>query len=595
MDKSTIPEIVRSAEYNYIHSTTKLGEFVDWDMHGTVEKITAYLNSKHISGDKDSLGREKPFFNIVTAAVNIWYRATDLDRKDIVIRPDNSSTIISAFLATVLLQNWMRKQRFGVFLNSWGRTLAQYGSAISKFVEKDGELIPTVIPWNRLICDPTDFYALPVIERLYKTPSQLRKIKEYDQGAVENLIASKITRKNLDGSTKDTRNEFVELYEVHGELPKALLMKNPQDKDWETYTQQIHVVSYSLNKDSKYDDYTLYRGKEKKNPYRKDDLIEEDGRTLSIGAVESLFDAQWMQNHTMKNMKDTLDLSSKLIFQTADANYVGRNVLSAIETGDILIHSPEKPLTQINNSKSDIVALQNFSTQWKVLAQEITSTPDAVRGNTLPSGTPFSLGVLLTNNASSLFEIMTENKGHAIEDMLRIFVIPHLKTKMDTKEEVMAILEDRDIKKIDAIYIPKAAIKLHNDRFKEMTLNGEIPRAFDQVAMENQVKQSLASQGNQRSFDPGEISWKEVTKDLEWNLEVGVTNEPMDKQVMLTTLNTVLQSIAGNPLILQDENAKLIFGKILSLAGAISPIELSTAAAAPVNPALLPAKQLTPA
>src|SRR3990167_3873159 len=535
MDKSTIPEIVRSAEYNYIHSTTKLGEFVDWDMHGTVEKITAYLNSKHISGDKDSLGREKPFFNIVTAAVNIWYRATDLDRKDIVIRPDNSSTIISAFLATVLLQNWMRKQRFGVFLNSWGRTLAQYGSAISKFVEKDGELIPTVIPWNRLICDPTDFYALPVIERLYKTPSQLRKIKEYDQGAVENLIASKITRKNLDGSTKDTRNEFVELYEVHGELPKALLMKNPQDKDWETYTQQIHVVSYSLNKDSKYDDYTLYRGKEKKNPYRKDDLIEEDGRTLSIGAVESLFDAQWMQNHTMKNMKDTLDLSSKLIFQTADANYVGRNVLSAIETGDILIHSPEKPLTQINNSKSDIVALQNFSTQWKVLAQEITSTPDAVRGNTLPSGTPFSLGVLLTNNASSLFEIMTENKGHAIEDMLRIFVIPHLKTKMDTKEEVMAILEDRDIKKIDAIYIPKAAIKLHNDRFKEMTLNGEIPRAFDQVAMENQVKQSLASQGNQRSFDPGEISWKEVTKDLEWNLEVGVTNEPMDKQVMLTT------------------------------------------------------------
>ena len=595
MDKSTIPEIVRSAEYNYIHSTTRLGEFVDWDMYGTVEKITAYLNSKHISGDKDSLGREKPFFNIVTAAVNIWYRATDLDRKDIVIRPDNSSTIISAFLATVLLQNWMRKQRFGVFLNSWGRTLAQYGSAISKFVEKDGELIPTVIPWNRLICDPTDFYALPVIERLYKTPSQLRKIKEYDQGAVENLIASKITRKNLDGSTKDTRNEFVELYEVHGELPKALLMKNPQDKDWDTYTQQIHVVSYSLNKDSKYDDYTLYRGKEKKNPYRKDDLIEEDGRTLSIGAVESLFDAQWMQNHTMKNMKDTLDLSSKLIFQTADANYVGRNVLSAIETGDILIHSPEKPLTQINNSKSDIVALQNFSTQWKVLAQEITSTPDAVRGNTLPSGTPFSLGVLLTNNASSLFEIMTENKGHAIEDMLRIFVIPHLKTKMDTKEEVMAILEDRDIKKIDAIYIPKAAIKLHNDRFKEMTLNGEIPRAFDQVAMENQVKQSLASQGNQRSFDPGEISWKEVTKDLEWNLEVGVTNEPMDKQVMLTTLNTVLQSIAGNPLILQDENAKLIFGKILSLAGAISPIELSTAAAAPVNPALLPAKQLTPA
>src|SRR3990167_1505201 len=130
MDKSTIPEIVRSAEYNYIHSTTKLGEFVDWDMHGTVEKITAYLNSKHITGDKDSLGREKPFYNIVTAAVNIWYRATDLDRKDIVVIPSKITDVGLAFIATVHLQEWMKRERFGVFLNQWGRTLAQFGSAI---------------------------------------------------------------------------------------------------------------------------------------------------------------------------------------------------------------------------------------------------------------------------------------------------------------------------------------------------------------------------------------------------------------------------------------------------------------------------------
>lgn len=589
MDRDNICEIIRNAEYNYIHSTTKLGEFVDWDMRGTLEKITAYLNSKHTSGDRDSLGREKPFFNIVTAAVNIWYRATDIDRKDIIVRADNSSTEIGAFLATVLLQNWMRRARFGVFLNSWGRTLSQYGSAVSKFVEKDGELNCSVIPWNRLIVDPTDFYALPVIERIYKTPSQLRKIKEYDQGAVENLINSKVSRKNLDGSEKDTRNEFIELYEVHGEFPVALLKKNPSDKDWETYSQQIHVVSYALNKDSKYDDFTLYRGKEKKNPYMITHLIEEDGRTLAIGAVEYLFDAQWMQNHTMKNMKDTLDLSSRLIFQTADTNYVGRNVLSAIETGDILVHAPERPLTQINNSKSDIVALQNFSNQWKVLAQELTNTTDSERGINPPSGTPYSTTALLTQKSSSLFEIMTENKGHSIEDMLRIHVIPFLKTKMNTKEEIVGILEDRDIKKIDSIYVPKKAIQLHNDRFKKMALNREIPPEFDQMAMENEVRQGLSSQGNQRFFDPEDLTWSEVTKDLEWNLEVGVTNEPTDKQTVLQTLGTVLQSIAGNPLILQDANARMVFSKILSLAGAVSPIELSTSASAPVPPALNPA------
>ena len=76
MDKTTIYETIRKAEHAYINGTVKLGDYVDWSMHDTIEKETAYLNSKHTSGEKDSLGREKPFFNIITAAINIWYRAT---------------------------------------------------------------------------------------------------------------------------------------------------------------------------------------------------------------------------------------------------------------------------------------------------------------------------------------------------------------------------------------------------------------------------------------------------------------------------------------------------------------------------------------
>ncbi|MCK6462872.1 MAG: hypothetical protein L6Q29_03600 [Candidatus Pacebacteria bacterium] len=573
----SIHEIIRDAENNYIFGTTKLGNYVDFQMHDTIEKIAAYYYSKHTSGDKDSLGRDKPFFNIVVAATNIWYRATDIDRKDVNISATKSSGIVLSFLGTVLLQNWMRKARFGVYLNQWGRILAQYGSAVSKFVETDGELLCSVIPWNRIICDPVDFNALPMIEKIYKTPAQLRKIKEYDQTVVESLISATTTRKTLQGQTKDLKSDFIELFEVHGELPVALLKKEPKDEDWKEYRQQVHVVSYVQNKSGEYDDFTLYKGKEKKNPYMLHHLIEEDGRTLAIGAIEYLFDAQWMQNHSIKNMKDTLDLASKLIFQTADPVFAGRNVLSAIETGDILIHKENLPLTQINNSKADIVAFQNFSNQWKVLAQEITSTPDALRGNTLPSGTPYSLGAYLGQQANSLFEVMTENKGLAIEDMLREFIIPHLKTKMDTKDEVAAILQDHDIQKIDAIYIPKEAIRRYNSQAKEMVLNGQMPPVFNQAEIENQVRSELSPLGNQRFFTPEDITWNEALKNLEWEAEVNITNENKDKQAALTTLSTILQSIASNPAILQDPNAKLIFNKILNTVGNVSPIELSMA------------------
>ena len=73
---------------------TTISEYVEFDMRDTLEKIDAYINSKHISGETDSLGREKPFFNIVNATVNVWYRATDIDRKNIRILASRSNQTV---------------------------------------------------------------------------------------------------------------------------------------------------------------------------------------------------------------------------------------------------------------------------------------------------------------------------------------------------------------------------------------------------------------------------------------------------------------------------------------------------------------------
>lgn len=579
MEQDTIQSLVRKAEQNYVSGTTTLSKYVQHSMFETIERIDAYLNSKHISGSKDSLGRDKPFFNIVTAAVNIWYRATDIDRKDIRIKATKSSEEILAFLATVHLRNWMKKTQFGVFLNQWGRALSRYGSAVVKFVEKDGTLYASVVPWNRIIVDSVDFKNNIKIEKLYLTPAQLRSHPEYDQEQVENLIANaQGGRETLDKQKKDTLSGYIELYEVHGELP--LLYLTGRDSDAKIYRQQMHVVSFIEAKAGTYEDFSLYKGKEKKDPYMITHLIEEDGRTLSIGAVEHLFEAQWMQNHSIKTMKDTLDLASRLIFQTSDGNFIGRNVLKAVETGDILITKINEPLTQLNNSKQDITSLQNFANQWRVLAQELTSTPDALRGNTMPSGTPYSLGTLLAQNAGSLFEIMTENKGLAIEEMLRVHVIPHLKTKLNNADEVAATLESHDLTKIDSIFVPKEAIRQYNRSAIDTMLSGNIPSPYQPDLAEQGVKDQLATQGATRFFttdDAKKTNWNELFKDFEWECEVEVTNESVDKQAVLTTLSSMLQTAVNNP-----ELYKLISSKIMEVTGVISPIEVKTATAQPM-------------
>lgn len=579
----TVAEIVRRNENSYIYGTTTHSEYVQHSMYETIQKIDAYLNSKHTSGNVDSLGREKPFFNIVTAAVNIWYRATDIDRKDMRVKATKSKDTLPAFLATAVLQDWMKRENFGTFLNEWGRSLARYGSSVVKFVVKDGTLYPMVMPWNRMIVDSVAFDDSPKIEILELNEAQLRQRRGYDPVMVENLCNALSARQTQNKARKDTLNDFIRLYEVHGMLPLATLKMSRNEEytqaDCENYVQQMHVISFVAGKNKgQYDDYTVMCGKEAKDPYMLTHLIEEDGQTLSIGAVQHLFEAQWMVNHTAKAIKDQLDIASKLIFQTADQNFVGANALLAIEQGDIMTHQPNMPLSQVPNNSHDITSLQSFQQSWKALAQDITSTTDAISGNSMPSGTAYRQVAILNQESHSLFEMMIENKGLALEDMLRRYVIPYLKkAKLANSKEISAILDDYGVKQIEDMYVKSEVVKRMNGHAFQQALNGQ-PPSQTPGQVQGDVQGELQGGGNARFFTPddiGDVQWKDVLKDIEWEVEVDITDETSNKEATLTTLTTVLQTIAANPSVLSDPTAKMLFNKILLAAGEVSPLELA--------------------
>lgn len=591
MQIKSIGELVRKQENDYINGTTTISKYVSYSMYDVIETISAYLNSKHTSGQFDSLNREKPFFNIVTAVANIWYRATDIDTSNIKVRATKSKDWIDSFLATIYLQDWMKKNRFGVFLNEWGRVLSRYGSAVVKTVKNKDGLSISVIPWDSLIVDTVDFDNNPKIEVLQLTEAQLRLNKSYDQEAVTAMINAKQTRETLDKKNKDTKNDYYMIYEVHGLLPLSML--NGREEDENTFVQQMHVVSFvggkKKGKDD-YEDFTLYSGRESKDPYRITHLIKEDNRTLSIGAVEHLFEAQWMVNHSTKAIKDQLDLASKLFFQTSDVNFVGQNALSAIETGDILIHSINQPLTQANNASHDITSLQNFAVQWKSLGNEITGISEAMLGAAPKSGTAWRQTEALLQESYNLFELMTENKGLYIVDMMREDIIPYIKTKIDTSEEVSAVLKNYDIDRIDGIYIKNMSVKMVNDKIKEMMLSGEMVTQEGQTLMlaesEKDIKQALNQLGNQRFFSPDEIgdkTWKEQFKDLEWDLEIDVTGEQKNTQEALATLNTALQ-VMLNPAYEQSPKAQRVVNRILEMTGTISPLEMEAIPSPQIQP-----------
>lgn len=590
---TSVGELIRKQEDNYIRGGVNISEYVLFDMYDTINTIEAYLNSKHTSGQFDSLGREKPFFNIVIAASNIWFRATDIDRKNIRIKATKYKDTINAFLATVHIQRWMREVNFGQFLNDWGRVLARYGSASCKFVEKDGQLIPSVTPWNRLISDPIDYDNNVKIEIMEVTEAQLRKNLNYDQNVVESLCDARRVRETIKRKKKDNKSDYIKLYEIHGELPLSYITKKESDED--VFQQQMAVICYEASDGkNKFDDYILYAGREAKEPNMITHLIEEDGRTLSIGAVEHLFQSQWMENQNKKAMKDHLDLASKIIFQTADESFLETNALNSIENGDVLVHALGKPLTQVANNAQNFSALQAFGQEWKVLGNEIAGISESMLGQAAPSGTAWRQVDALLQESHSLFELMTENKGLYLEKMFREYIIPFIKKKMNHSKEIAHDLEANDIDFIDAKYIKATAVKESNRIMKEKVLKGEMPTPQDQQALTDSLhtgmKQAMNETGNQRFFKPSEISdktWKEQFDGMEWDLEVDVTGEGYDYKEALATMNTALQVIM-NPAYDQNPQAKMVVTKILSKSGYFSPLELSQVKSSPL-PAAPPA------
>jgi hypothetical protein len=247
-----------------------------------------------------------------------------------------------------------------------------------------------------------------------------------------------------------------------------------------------------------------------------------------------------------------------------------------------MVYQNGMPLTQIANNSHDITSLQSFQNQWQAVGNQINGISEAMMGETPPSGTAWRLQEAVLNESHSLFELMTENKGLSLIEMLTKYVIPYLKKKMDTTEEIAEILTDYQIEWIDSKFVPNQIIARVNDEKKRIILGGQIyDTGMEESFMQSEqqaIEDILSKQGNQRFIKPSDIkgeTWKKSLEDLEWELDYDITGESRDTRSAMTTLSSVLQTIAGLQGQPMSPEMKLVFDKILNLTGSISPLEIS--------------------
>ncbi len=602
MEKKITTELkTMQSEYEQGYVTIMEGlSFSQWQ---TIRMCEFYSNSKYMGGtgmgfnnanaattvNRDEMGRDAPFYNIVNFRVTIAKVATDLDIKDINMESDEPKDFVRTMLLRREAYEWMKLSGFSQFLNRMGYTRAKYGGVLVKKYETDGELDLQVVQWKNAVTDQIQVQGNPIMENHWMTPAELLRKRKVWKNVEEVLEHNSDVSEAKRYGVKEISNRIC-VTEMEGEFPKAFL-KDALDEEildddkWE-YTQQRYYVADVYGKG-----YVMHAEEIKDTNYRYLAWEEMEGRGLGRGVIEDSEEAQVWTNDAIKNEKNAMDLAGKVVLKT-NSKKLGNNILE-VDNGKIFELEDDKDLNVLNLAPSALGEFQNQIQRWKEQADGATSSYDAIAGEAPPSGTPYSQTALLNQIASKPFDYRREEAGIFLSKIFEEWVIPYLVKKLKKKHILASDFTEEELAMIDQDF----AVDRANKKVKENLLNGEYTSPEQYQAL-IQAEKLI---GTKRYLEMPDGYFDGI----EAKVTVDPTGEMKNKQAILQSLSTIMGDVVksynpntGTFGVFEDPRLSRIFGRVVELSGAgISPASLGigaknaqTSATAPVA-SQMPAEQ----
>jgi hypothetical protein len=196
-------------ETNFSNPITVIDGY-DWNFKDHVRKTTLYKNSVFLGGQDDN----KPFRNIIIPIVNLQYRATGFDVKDIELYVDEVKNYFKSFLVRKYHDKWAREEEIDTFIDEMVESYVDYGGALTKNLK--GEAKPEAVPLQRLaFCDQTDLLGGSICEKHFYSPEFLMDMvkKGWDKDSVEMAINVSENRKKVGDEEFDVPDNYVAVYE----------------------------------------------------------------------------------------------------------------------------------------------------------------------------------------------------------------------------------------------------------------------------------------------------------------------------------------------------------------------------------------------
>src|SRR3990167_6129974 len=499
---SDIFSYIQEQETNY-KRPIPLNEIWRWSMSDHVKTSFLYDNSQLLTGKDDF----KPVKNITRPILNLQHRTEDIEVKDVQVYVDDPEKYHLSFLVKKYHDDvFVKENDMDTFFDELNVSRIDFGGGSSKRL---GAPAPEVVPLQSIaFCDQSDMLSGPIGIKHFYSPDQLLGMSRVGWGNKENgatielkdlVILSREEKKDdQEGQVKKTPGKYIEVYEVHGTLPKQFA--NKEDRAGE-YEPQIFIVAFYQKKDDpgNQSGVILYTAPEKKSPFK---LIKRDpvyGRALGFGGAEELFEPQVWVNYDMIRMQDMLDAAAKTILITSDSTLAAKHPtgLKEMENLEFLEEDKDSNTRQLDTFPRNLRLFENSVAQWEAHAQQMGAANDSIMGQSPASGTPFKLQELVTDESRGLHDYRRGQYAKHLEEIYQDWIIPHIQKKITQGTKFLSELSLEDLQ-----YVKEKIIANQMKYWKnEKVLNGMTWFPDEEEAYAKKVEEDFRKKGSKHFIE----------------------------------------------------------------------------------------------
>lgn len=568
---NTIFDFIKTQEAMY-RKPIPLNDVWNWSMYDHIQTSFLYTNSQLLTGKDDF----KPVKNITRPILNLQHRTEDIELKDVQIYVDDPDKYHLSFLVKKYHDDVFAVENdLDTFFDELNTSRIDYGAGLSKQLNKP---CPEVVPLQSIVfCDQTDMLSGPIGIKHYYSPDQLLEMEKVGWGSESNgatisipdLITLSRDEKKDDqnGQIAQTPGRYIEVYEVHGNLPKKFADRGDESGKYET---RLYIVAFYQKKSSAEEvGVILYTAPEAESPFK---LIKRDpvhGRALGFGGAEELFEAQVWVNYDMIRIQGMLDAASKTILKASGSNGVAiaqKNKVRDMDNLEIIDVGPDGDLSQVDTFPRNMQLFDKSVEQWEMHAQQMGAANDAIMGESPSSGTPFKLQELVVSTGQGLHDYRRGQYAKHLEEIYRDWIIPHIQKKIT---EGATFLSELSLDELQ--YVTDALItKTTNDKIKKLMIEGKLMKPEEIEAFREVTRENLKKNGNKYFVEllKGEFKGTSLA------VKVSVAGKSKNLSQMTDKLVNVFRTIMVNPAVLQNQAMAKIFNQIIEASG-LDPVDFT--------------------